>query len=533
MGKERNKKLDRRKFLKGVSSLALASGLGYLVGKAQAQTSSITIEPASFQTEASYIIFNDNGVIKARNGKTGNIDFSGTDASTVIQNVLNALTPNRTWKEKVVFQGNFEISPLNLVSYLILDLSLAVLKLKNGVNDHVIKADNIHDFEIIGGTIDGNKNNQSQGNGIYIFNTAHDFLIKNVEVRNCKEFGIEVKSYAYNGLIFGCSVHDNVKSGIVVGEASQYIKVIGNVCYANGNSGILLDSVGYRNVIALNNVYENYGSGISIFSATSGYEGKGTIISNNICRGNSYYGIEVNGYQAELVIDGNTCFENNMHGIRCYESKNIIISNNVCFNNSTPGQPYDGINIVNGLNLIIIGNRCCDDKSARTQRYGISIEGVYGYSVIVGNNVSDNAVGGISIGSGIAGCIVKNNRGYDTENFKATGLSIAIGTGNAYGSATAITSRSGVITYPRVKITWGGTFGTGETVTVKVEAVYTDDSTAYIEKSATAVGSLWLTDDDVLSLITQGKNIVKLNVYAKTSLASTTVTVTVDAYGKA
>jgi hypothetical protein len=127
----------------------------------------------------------------------------------------------------------------------------------------------------------------------------------------------------------------------------------------------------------------------------------------------------------------------------------------------------------------------------------------------------------------------RGNKGYDTENFKSTGISVAVGTGGVYGSASAITSPSGVIAYPRVKITWGGTFGTGETVTVKVEAVYSDGSTAYVEKSATAVGSLWLTDDDILALITRGKDIVKLNIYAKTNLSSTTVTVTIDAYGKA
>jgi len=123
--------------------------------------------------------------------------------------------------------------------------------------------------------------------------------------------------------------------------------------------------------------------------------------------------------------------------------------------------------------------------------------------------------------------------GYDTSNFKVTGLSVPIGVSGAYGSAVKITSLSGVITLPKVKLNVGGTFGTNETVTVKVEAVYRDGSTAYVEKSATATGSLWLTDDDVLVLITQGKNIVKLNVYAKTNLASTSVTVTVDAYGKA
>jgi len=45
---------------------------------------------------ASYIIFKDGGLIKAKNGRTGQIEFSGSDAATVIQSALNALTNGGT-----------------------------------------------------------------------------------------------------------------------------------------------------------------------------------------------------------------------------------------------------------------------------------------------------------------------------------------------------------------------------------------------------------------------------------------------------
>jgi hypothetical protein len=44
----------------------------------------------------SYVIFtDDDGYIKAKNGKTGRIDFSGTDASTVIQSAINAISSGK------------------------------------------------------------------------------------------------------------------------------------------------------------------------------------------------------------------------------------------------------------------------------------------------------------------------------------------------------------------------------------------------------------------------------------------------------
>jgi hypothetical protein len=167
------------------------------------------------------------------------------------------------------------------------------------------------------------------------------------------------------------------------------------------------------------------------------------------------------------------------------------------------------------------------------QSYGIFIANAVTNVIIEGVDLRNNVAGAIgNLGNLGSGSIVRGCLGFDTENFKVTSLSVSVGRGGVYGSASVITSPSGVITYPRIKITWSGTFGSGETVTVKVEAVYTDNSTAYIEKSATTTGSLWLTDDDIIALISQGKNITKLNIYAKTNLSSTSVTVTVDAYGK-
>jgi len=51
---------------------------------------------------ASYIIFEEEGIVKAFNVRKCFIEFSDKDASTVIQRAINALTPGRTWKERIV-----------------------------------------------------------------------------------------------------------------------------------------------------------------------------------------------------------------------------------------------------------------------------------------------------------------------------------------------------------------------------------------------------------------------------------------------
>jgi len=62
----------------------------YVLSQSSSQT--ITIEPPSFTETASYTIFKVGDTIYAKNGTTGEIEFSGTDASQVIQSAINALT---------------------------------------------------------------------------------------------------------------------------------------------------------------------------------------------------------------------------------------------------------------------------------------------------------------------------------------------------------------------------------------------------------------------------------------------------------
>jgi len=87
----KKRKQLRQALILGIAVLCVFS-VGYFVGLTVAQTGTITIEPNSFQTEASYIIFTDGTMVYARNGTTGAIDYNGTDAATVINSVANALT---------------------------------------------------------------------------------------------------------------------------------------------------------------------------------------------------------------------------------------------------------------------------------------------------------------------------------------------------------------------------------------------------------------------------------------------------------
>jgi len=111
-------------------------------------------------------------------------------------------------------------------------------------------------------------------------------------------------------------------------------------------------------------------------------------------------------------------------------------------------------------------------------------------------------------------------------------VNVPVGTNNTYGQAVYVADYSrfhGTVPTPRIKITWGGTFASGETVTVKITFNYIDGGQLSITKTAYAPGSYWLTYDDLLNLYPGNNMLQSIVAQAMSSAQSTQVTVTIDA----
>lgn len=151
------------------------------------QGSEIAIVEDSFVKCATYVIENDGTTIKAFNGTTGELAYSGTNAATVIQSAINVLTAGG---KIFIKQGTYELdAPLTSVANgLIIEgvghgisglLAPTKLKLGNNVNLDVINM--IHSNIIIRDLyIDGNKANNIAKGGIRL--GGNDNSIENVGV---------------------------------------------------------------------------------------------------------------------------------------------------------------------------------------------------------------------------------------------------------------------------------------------------------------------------------------------------------------
>jgi hypothetical protein len=106
------------------------------------------------------------------------------------------------------------------------------------------------------------------------------------------------------------------------------------------------------------------------------------------------------------------------------------------------------------------------------------------------------------------------------------------GVNGSYGTPVDInaeTNKSIVLLF--CKLTWGGTFGTDESVNIRVTVTFSDTTTASVVKTATAVGDLWLSDEDKASLMKDGVYVTRVSVDSASSLSSTSVTTSATIYG--
>lgn len=361
------------------------------------------------QQPASYIIWRDGSIYYAKSG-TGSLEFSGTDASTVIQNAIDGLTSGRTWKEKVVLKGSFQVSGLVLYNYTFFDLTNGKLILKDNVDGFAISATNGYNIEIIGGIIDGNKDNNAVGGGIHLAD-ASNCTIKNMYIFDCKVQGIDLGSPSHSS--YGNLITENFFYNCGEISSGEAIRLDGNENTASLNTidlagyGIYVRN-GYGNKVQNNVIKNTLNSGIAVSEQESpqtivignylyncadgiyvSHDSYNSIIQGNIInKTTSKYGIWINN--GKVICDGNIILNATQHGIYISSpsgenASDIIVSNNYVFGSGWSGirTNKDDIYFVNSINIK-------DNIVSFSFRHGICLKytniGIVGDNIIKNNN---------------------------------------------------------------------------------------------------------------------------------------------------
>jgi len=451
---------------------------------------------------ASYIVFTEGDKYYAKNGSTGTIEYSDTNASNVIQYAIDSLVGK--WGTVVLAPGIYRLSR-TITMYPGIGLRGFYAGWSNGSegfgtiltgnsNAPIIKVVNhpsykdiqlytvfpyISELMITSTAPSGSSNNH----GIYISSengAIYDMYIRNVMVAWCKGHGLYIsgggKYYIVDSYFEG-----NALDGIYIDHA-WLVHIINNYIYGN-RMGIRITPT------------DNF---------------------------------------TQVKIIGNTIHGNNQHGIFAYPSVTsghvIIIGNTIGRSGSDSG--YRNIYLVKVANFIIAHNTLYDDRSSPVTAYHIAIQDASSGGVIEGNIFrTPAATDYLRIDTG-AKVYVRNNPGLPA-NIGKVSVSVPVGTNNSYGSnayAYPFGNYFHLFNNFDAVITIGGSLASGETITVKITLFFSDGSSTYITKTYTATGTYELSIADKVSLQQNGKDIQYIVFNAMSNQASTNATVTATVY---
>jgi parallel beta-helix repeat protein len=373
----------------------------------------------ALEKPASYIIRNSNGTIQAINGSTGKIDYSGADASTVIQSAINALTNGSIFIKK----GNYELNNRIIVynkSINIIGEKGARLYAGSSMVDNLIVL-NVANFSSVQGLeLDGVKASHSYNNdpdkqhGIYVLSCNH-VTIRDNYVHDVVGAGI----FLYNGLDITIDNNRVMNNGISTcpSRGGIYSYYANNVCitrnylYNSYRINICLSGKSTQHAtyfLVDNNILDgtvDSGSDANLLAYLADYG----IISNNIILNGHTTGTDADGIRVELgtnwVIKSNIV-KNNVFGMYVYGAgtEQIIITGNEVVGNTNYGI------LIQDVDYVTVENNIIKDNT----NLGLAICDYCNVVSVIGNQFINNTGGAFhAVATNLT---VTHNQGYVTEN---------------------------------------------------------------------------------------------------------------------
>ena len=118
--------------------------------------------------------------------------------------------------------------------------------------------------------------------------------------------------------------------------------------------------------------------------------------------------------------------------------------------------------------------------------------------------------------------------------FERQNIPVPVGVNGQYSVNATIQTLPLTISSFTPQIQVGGTFASGEVVTVRIRLQFADNVVSNsVTKTFNSTGSVWLTDDDMMQLYPSQDVIWAVVVDAQSNMASTSTTVSVSGYGTA
>lgn len=304
-----------------------------------------------------------------------------TDDTTAIQAALTAATA-AGGGDVFVPSGTYLSGLLTVGSKTRLVLSpAATLKLKNGANSILLDFSAATNSGIEGGTVDGNRANQTTGAGGAAIELGTGCYARNVKVQHCKVAGIRA-NYS-DGVVEGCTITDTGIMGIfswtdIPGANIARLRIVGNTVDRSAEgAGIVYGGISVQGTTA-NGTYTVTDLTIS----------DNTVIMPASPTADTAIGIQTWGHVTRATIEGNHTVNGAM-GISLDHAAYHSVVGNTIDSADDYGIELGGIGGESSRHCTITGNTI---NGAATTTYGIVLWGdgpIY-------NTVSSNIINACS-----------------------------------------------------------------------------------------------------------------------------------------
>jgi len=402
--------------------------------------------PGALPITADYVIFLEDGVCKALNGRTGLVEFiqtDETDAIAVIQSALDALTEGGLIFVKA---GLYEVAEVNRrllipsnitlkgegINSTIFRITTAVgsggwTDWRGFIENKVVGASNIHlsDFSIempneYDLPVEGPTPQVYNVIGI-VFDGVSDSSIQRVRFYKIPGYSIRIRGDVNpnkNILIRGCKFLTSTWGPIIEGQYTK--QVIFTECYSE-DQFVGISLWGCRDVVVSNNItYRNDNDKRFGLAGACGIMPEREPLENVVVIGNTCLDEEhaiatdaaAGTFVRNIAIIGNIVRQEATdltygEAFALGRIKDSIIANNVCL------SPNKGMIIGSGdsTNLIVTGNIV---NETRLSDIGITIKG--SYNIVTGNKLIDIGVGAsYDINVECSKSLFQDNMMYDSD----------------------------------------------------------------------------------------------------------------------
>lgn len=225
------------------------------------------VSNGSFVVGPSYIVFTDGSNFFARNGKTGAVDTSGSNPTTVIQYALDQTSSSGGGAVQIK-AGNYSLpSLITLRSNEVLQgegSEATLLYLQDtittlGVQIYTVKNVTVKDLKIV-----RSPTSPATAYGVLqVYNNAYNVVVDNVHVDALNKGSGLVLSWGGNrNIVFQNSYITNASTdGIQILGAVNGMRISGNMIYNTGKSGIVVNGGSYgpdTNMTIANNIIRKF-----------------------------------------------------------------------------------------------------------------------------------------------------------------------------------------------------------------------------------------------------------------------------------